>query len=93
MKHTEMLARELDIHDSLLRDTIYRIHLRYARSRNESSSRAEIVERMNRLLVELKGILSPQQFERLQALPHQQGARGHRAEKDSLDQGATPPRP
>ena len=93
MKQTEMLVRDLDIRDSLLRDTIYRVHLRYAKSREQVSSRSEAVERMNRLLGELKGILSPQQFERLQAIPRQQGARAHRADKDSLDQEATPPQP
>lgn len=91
MKQTEMLVRDLDIRDSLLRDTIYRVHLRYAKSREQVSSRSETIERMNRLLGELKGILSPQQFERLQAIPRQQGARAHRADKDSLDQEATPP--
>lgn len=93
MKQTEMLVRDLDIRDSLLRDTIYRVHLRYAKSREQVSNRAEAVERMNRLLGELKGILSPQQFERLQAIPRQQGARAHRADKDSLDQEATPLQP
>ncbi len=93
MKQTEMLVRDLDIRDSLLRDTIYRVHLRYAKSREQVSSRSEAVERMNRLLGELKGILSPQQFERLQAIPRQQGARAHRADKDSLDQEATPLQP
>lgn len=93
MKQTEMLVRELNICDSLQRDTLYRIHLRYARSHEEVGSRQEAVERMNRLLSELKGILTPQQFERLQAIPRQHGARAHRAEKDSLSQDATPATP
>ena len=93
MKQTEMLVRDLDINDSLLRDTLYRIHLRYAKSREQVSNRAEAVERMNLLLGELKEILSPQQFERLQAIPRQQGARAHRADRDSLDQEPTPPQP
>lgn len=89
MKQTEMLVRDLDIRDSMLRDTIYRVHLRYARSREEVSSRQETIERMNRLLVELKGILTPVQFERLQSIPRQQGARVHRAERDSTVQDTT----
>ena len=93
MKQTEMLVRDLDIRDSAIRDTLYRVHLRYAKSREQVSSRSEAVERMNRLLGELKEILSPQQFERLQAIPRQQGARAHRADRDSLDQEPTPPQP
>ena len=93
MKQTEMLIRELDIRDSMLRDTLYRVHLRYARSREEVGNRTEAVERMNRLLGELKGILSPKQFERLQSIPHQHGARVHRAEKDSIVPSATLPTP
>jgi len=93
MKQTEMLVRELDIRDSMLRDTLFRVHLRYARSRDDVSSRAEAVERMNRLLGELKGILSPNQYERLQSIPHQHGARVHRAERDSLVLESTQPTP
>ena len=93
MKRTEMLVRDLDIRDSMLRDTIYRIHLRYARSREEVGNRQEAVERMNRLLAELKGILTPHQYECLQALPRQQGARVHHAERDSLAPDTTQRRP
>jgi len=93
MKQTEMLVRDLDIRDSAIRDTLYRIHLRYAKSRGESSSRSEAVERMNRLLGELKVLLTPKQFERLQAIPRQQGARAHRAERDSLVQDTTLTKP
>ena len=93
MKQTEMLVRELDITDSLVRDTLYRIHLRYARSRDEESNRSEAVERINKLLSELKGVLTVKQFERLQSIPRQQGARAHRAERDSLDQESTLPKP
>lgn len=89
MKQTEMLVRELNIRDSMLRDTLYRVHLRYARSREDACSRSDAVERMNRLLGELKVILSTEQFERLQSIPHQHGARAHRAERDSLVPGAT----
>ena len=93
MKRTEMLVRDLDIRDSMLRDTIYRIHLRHARSRDQVTNRQEAVERMNRLLAELKGILTPQQYERLQAIPRQQGARVHHTERDSLAPDTTLLRP
>ena len=93
MKQTEMLVRDLDIRDSAIRDTLYRVHLRYAKARSKSSSRSEAVERMNRLLGELKVILTPKQFERLQAIPRQQGARAHRAERDSLAPDTTLTKP
>ena len=93
MKQTEMLARDLNISDSIVRDTLYRIHLRYAKSRVKPTSRTEAVERMNSLLSELKGVLTPKQFERLQSIPRQHGACAHRAEKDSLDLPSTPTQP
>lgn len=93
MKQTEMLVRDLAITDSVLRDTIYRVHLRYVRRREQAETRMEAVECINRLLLELKGILSPSQYERLQSIPRRNGARGHRAETDSLAQDATLPKP
>jgi len=93
MKQTEMLTRDLGIRDSLTRDTIYRIHLRYARSRDTLLTRAQAVECMNNLLAELKGVLSPSQYERLQAIPQRQGARAPHAETDTLSQTATPATP
>lgn len=93
MKQTEMLVRDLDIRDSLLRDTIYRVHLRYARRRDQATTRMEAVECINRLLMELKGILSPSQYERLQSIPRSDKARGHRSETDSLAREAKRPTP
>lgn len=93
MKQTEMLVRDLNISDSLLRDTIYRVHLRYVRRRELAHTRMEAVECINRLLLELKGVLSPAQYERLQSIPRRNGARGHRLETDSLSRNATPTTP
>ena len=58
MKQTEMLVRDLGISDSLLRDSLYRVHLRYVRQREQVSSRTETMECINQLLAELKGILT-----------------------------------
>ena len=85
MKQTEMLVRDLDIRDSVVRDTIYRIHLRYARNRELVRNRPEAIECMNRLLTELKGILTQRQYERLEAIPRRHGARIPRSDKDSLE--------
>lgn len=93
MKQTEMLVRDLSINDSLTRDTIYRVHLRYARSRERVQSRIEAIECMNRLFAELKCILTKSQYERLQAIPRRQGARTPQAGKDSLGAEAIQPEP
>ena len=93
MKQTEMLVRDLGISDSLLRDSLYRVHLRYVRQRERVSSRTETMECINQLLAELKSILTPAQYERLLSIPLRQGARGHHSETDTLFQSATPPAP
>lgn len=63
-KHTEMLVRELNITDTVLHDTIYRMHLKYAKMRTDSTSRAEILQIMLLIQEELKQILSPEQYDK-----------------------------
>ena len=63
-KQTEMLVRELHITDSALRDTLFRMHLKYAEMRNDSTyTRADAIQCMILIQEELKQILSPEQFE------------------------------
>ena len=63
-KQTEMLVRELHITDSVMRDTLFRMHLKYAEKRNsENYTRANAIECMLRIQEELKQILSPEQYE------------------------------
>ena len=57
-KQTEMLIRELDIHDSLMRDTLYKMHLKYARLQFHSTSRDEAGKTLQFLFEELKNILT-----------------------------------
>lgn len=61
-KQTERLVRELELTDSLMRDSLFRIHLRYVRMRMISNTRAEQLERMQAFYAELRQILSPQQY-------------------------------
>lgn len=61
-KQTEMLVRELNITDSVLRDTLFRLHLKYVTMRHTSTSRQDIINRMLLIQDELKRILSPEQF-------------------------------
>ena len=58
-----MLVRDLEIKDSLQIDTIYRIHLRYARLRQVSNTRAEHLERVQQMYNELRQVLTTEQYE------------------------------
>jgi len=62
LKQTEMLSRELSLSEQQ-RDTVYRIHLKYARLRQVSNTRAEGLERLNAMTKELLAIMTPEQQE------------------------------
>ena len=61
-KQTEMLVRELNITDSVLRDTLFRMHLKYAQLRNANTTRDEAMQSMIHMQEELQHILTPEQF-------------------------------
>lgn len=61
-KHTEMLVRELNIADTAMRDTIYRMHLKYALQRTTSFTREDHIRVMRMILGELQQILSHEQY-------------------------------
>ena len=63
-KQTEMLVRDLNIKDSMQIDTIFRIHLRYARLRQVSNTRAEHLERVQQMYTELRQVLTQEQYDR-----------------------------
>lgn len=69
LKQTTRLVRELGIKDSVRIDTIYRMHLKYARFRQKGLTRAENMERMNAIYTELKQLLTPEEFERFMNHP------------------------
>ena len=62
-KQTEMLVRELNIQDSLVRDTLYRMHLKFAIKRAVSNTRAEAMKYMQEANAELQQILTPEQYQ------------------------------
>ena len=62
LKQTAMLVRELHITDSVLCDTLFRMHLKYAMLHNISHTRNEAIQRMVQMQEELKNILSPEQY-------------------------------
>ena len=63
-KQTEMLVRELQITDSVLRDTLFRMHLKYAEKRqSENYTRADVLQCMLLMQEELKNILPAELYE------------------------------
>ena len=72
LKQTTRLVRELGISDSVRIDTIYRMHLKYARFRQKGLSRGENMERMQAIYEELKHLLTPEEFERFMNHPAEQ---------------------
>lgn len=87
-KQTERLVRELGIKDSVRIDTIYRMHLKYARIRQKGLTRAENMDRMQSIYNELKQLLTPDEFERFMNHPAEQPRRPRGA--NVVQQKATP---
>ena len=75
LTQTTRLVRELGIHDSVRIDTIYRMHLKYAKYRQKGLSRAENMERMQAIYDELKRLLTKEEFERFMHHPAEQPRR------------------
>ena len=75
LKQTVRLTRELGITDSVRIDTIYRMHLKYAKFRQKGLTRAENMERMNAIYAELKNLLTPEEFEQFMNHPAEQPRR------------------
>ena len=72
MKQTMRLFRELGIRDSVRFDTIYRMHLKYAKFRQKGLTRAENMQRMIAIQEELKQLLTPAEYERFMNHPVEQ---------------------
>ena len=75
LKQTMRLVRELDITDSVRFDTIYKMHLKYARIRQKGLTRAENMDRMQSIYAELKHLLTPEEFNRFMNHPVEQPRR------------------
>ena len=72
LKQTMRLVRELGIRDSVRFDTIYRMHLKYAKFRQKGLTRAQNMERMIAIQEELKQLLTPAEYERFMNHPAEQ---------------------
>lgn len=78
-KQTERLIRELGIKDSIRIDTLYKMHLKYAKLRRQGLTRAENVKRMYAIYSELTVLLTPEELERFMNHPAEQPRRPHGA--------------
>lgn len=63
-KQTYMLIRELGLTDSIVIDSIYRINVRHNKRRMQGQSRAEELQGMYLFLEEIKGVVTPEQYDR-----------------------------
>ena len=97
-KQTIRLVRELGIRDSVRFDTLYHMHLKYARSRAQlgTMTRAQSIERMQAFYEDLKRILTPEEYERFMNHPVELPRRPHGANRmapASAPSDATPNKP
>ena len=93
LTQTMRLTRELGIRDSVRIDTIYKMHLKYARFRQKGLTRAENMERMNAIYAELKNLLTPEEFERFMNHPAEQPRRPRGASVVAPERLAQPKEP
>lgn len=89
LKQTVRLVRELDIKDSVRFDTIYKMHLKYARVRQKGLTRAQEMERMQAIYGELKTLLTEKEFDQFMNHPVEQPRRPRGANR-MLPVNATP---
>lgn len=89
IKQTVRLVRELDIKDSVRFDTIYKMHLKYARVRQKGLTRAQEMERMQAIYDELKTLLTEKEFDQFMNHPVEQPRRPRGANR-MLPVNATP---
>lgn len=89
LKQTVRLVRELDIKDSVRFDTIYKMHLKYARVRQKGLTRAQEMERMQAIYDELKTLLTEKEFDQFMNHPVEQPRRPRGANR-MLPVNATP---
>lgn len=95
LKQTEMLTRELGIQDSIIRDTLYRMHLKFAQKRALSNTRAEALLYMQEANAELQQILTPEQYQQfmnqqINYSPHRHRAPYNRITTAPVDTLSTP---
>lgn len=93
LKQTTMLVRELGITDSVRIDSLYAMHLRYARARHQNITRAQDMERMQAIYESLKRLLTAEEFERFMNHPVEQPRRPRGAHMISPNRQVPPKEP
>ena len=93
LKQTTMLVRELGITDSVRIDSLYAMHLRYARARHQNITRAQDIERMQAIYESLKRLLTAEEFERFMNHPVEQPRRPRGAHMISPNRQVPPKEP
>ena len=93
LTQTTRLVRELEITDSVRIDTIYRMHLKYARIRQKGLTRAENLQRMQAIYEELSHLLTPEEFERFMNHPAERPRRPRGAANVQTAKPAPPSEP
>lgn len=63
-KQTAMLIRELNLKDSMVIDSLYRINVRHNKRREAGQTRAQEFEGLQLFMSELKNILTPEQYDK-----------------------------
>ncbi|MBQ8099805.1 MAG: hypothetical protein IJ169_00780 [Paludibacteraceae bacterium] len=79
-KQTERLQRELTLTPQQ-RDTVYAIHLKYARMRSPEATHEEVQSRMEQLRAELRKVLTEEQYRLLQQRWREAGPRRHAVQR------------
>ncbi len=74
-KHTEVMARRLQL-SAWQVDTVYAIHLKYARLRRKAACRTDMIQFLEKMNQELRNVLTETQYE--QYITHQ---RDHRPKR------------
>lgn len=74
-KQTQMMVRDLNLQDSMQIDTLYRMHLKYAKRHMLCQTRQELLDCLIQAVDELKGILSKEQYKQFMNQQDQTGPR------------------
>ena len=85
LKQTEMLVRELGIQDSVVRDTLFRMHLKFAQKRALSNTRAQALQYMQEANMELQQILTPEQYQQYMNQQAQQNGGSTNNDQEVVD--------
>ncbi len=88
-KQTGMMVRELCIQDTVVMDTLYRLHLKYAHKRAISNTRAEAIQYIQDFNAELRQILTSEQYQQFMGQQINHAPHRHRTPYNRIIGAAT----